>query len=309
MGHPHPSGAAREAKPSGKGDDDAISAGRGKKGKTMTVQMSTVWDRTTAFASAALARIMPIALLLLFVPISIQLAIEPILVKQDMATRFVVMALFWAIELFGTLSIMMLALGAAATPGEAARGALARLGTAVATFILLFVAAGILAVPMGIGAAMSGVDMTALSAGQADASQISTGTALFIALYAIVYIVVILWLTARLLVIEPVILAERRGIGAIGRAFAMTRGLALRIVGVLILYAVVATVAVLAAQTVFGSILKLVAPDDGDIGVASVITAVIVGAVSAAFKTVAAVFVAKLYVTIGDAAERAPEAA
>jgi len=275
----------------------------------MTVHMSSVWDRTTAFASAALGRIMPVALLLLFVPISIQLAIAPVVAKEDMATRFVVMAVFWVVELLGTLSIMMLALGAAATPGAATGGALARLGTAVATFILLFVAAGILAIPMGIGVAMSGMDMAALRAGQATASQITPGVALFLLLYGIAYVVIVLWLTARLLVIEPVILAERRGPGAIPRAFAMTRGLALRIVGVLILYAIVATVAVLAAETVFGSILKLVAPDEGDIGVASVITAVIVGAVSTAFKVVAAIFVAKLYLAIGEAAERMVEAA
>ncbi|HEU4960468.1 MAG TPA: hypothetical protein VFT56_08675 [Sphingomonas sp.] len=275
----------------------------------MKVQMSSVWDRTTAFVSAALGRILPVALLLLFVPISIQLAIAPVVAKEDVATRFVVMVVFWVVELLGTLTIMALALGAAAAPGAAARAALARLGTAVAIFILLFVAAGILAAPMGVGMAMSGVDVAMLRAGRADVSHISAGVGLFVGLYAIAYVVVILWATARLLVIEPVILAERRGIGAIGRAFAMTRGLALRIVGVLILYAIVATIAVLAAQTVFGSILKLLAPDDGDIGVASVITAVIVGAVSTAFKVVAAAFVAKLYQAIGEAAERVPEAA
>jgi hypothetical protein len=273
------------------------------------VQMSTVWERTTAFASSALAAIMPIALVLLFVPVSVQIAVTPLLAKQAMSVRVVVMALFWAVELLGTLSIMVLALGATLRPGAAVRTALPRLGPTIAIFILFLVVVGVLSVPFGIAIAGAGVDMAQLQAGNAaGAGNLSAGAALFILGYGLVLVILGFWLTARLLVIEPVILAERRGAGAITRAFRLTGGLALRIVGVLILYAIVATIAVLAAQTVFGSIFALIAPDDGAIGIATVLTAVVVAAVSTAFKVIAAVFVAKLYMAIVEVHERVADA-
>jgi hypothetical protein len=273
------------------------------------VQMSTVWDRTTAFAGSALGAIMPIALVLLFVPVSIQLAIAPLLAKQA-SVGSVVTILFWAVELLGTLSLIVLALGATLRPGEAVRAALARLGPAIGIFILLFIAAGILMVPIIAVVEHAGIDMAQLQAGNtAGMGNIGAAGGWFLLLYVLILIVVGVWISARLLVIEPVILAERRGAGAIGRAFRLTRGLALRLVGVLILYAIVATVAIKAAQMVFGSIFALIAPNDGDIGLATVLTSIIVAAVSTAFKVVAAIFVAKLYQAIADAHEQAAEPA
>lgn len=274
------------------------------------VQISTVWDRTTAFASAAIAAILPIALLLLFLPVSIQLAVAPLLLKQTLAVRVVVMVAFWAVELLGTLSLIVLALGATLHPGEAVRAALARLGLAIAIFILFFIAILLLCIPFGVVVAASGMDIAQLQAGNpVGAGSLSAGGAWFLLLYMLALLIFGFWIAARLLVIEPVILAERRGIGAIARAFALTRGLALRLVGVLILYAIVATIAVLAAKMVFGSIFALIAPNDGNIGLATVLTSIVVAAVSTAFKVIAAIFVAKLYQAIAEAHERAAEPA
>ncbi|MGN6270990.1 MAG: hypothetical protein ACTHM0_13985 [Sphingomonas sp.] len=274
------------------------------------VQISTVWDRTTAFASAAVAAIMPIALILLFLPVSIQLAIAPLLIKQAVGTRLIVMVLFWLVELLGTLSLIVLALGATLHPGEAVRAALARLGPAVAIFILFFIAMLVLCIPLGVVVAAAGMNMAELQAGNpVGAGSLSAVGAWFLLLYGLALLVFCFWIAARLLVIEPVILAERRGIGAITRTFALTKGLALRLVGVLILYAIVATIAVLAAKMVFGSIFALIAPNDGEIGLATVLTSIVVAAVSTAFKVIAAIFVAKLYQAIGDAHERAAEPA
>ena len=272
------------------------------------VQMSTVWDRTTAFASAALGAIIPIAVVLIFLPVSIQVSLQTLLLKVGVAPRLAVLLLFWAIELLGTLAIIVLALGATQRAGEAFRAALARLVPTIGVFVVLGIAAGLLAAPIGIALAMTGVRFDAMQADMMPSSM-TPAIGLFVILYALVYIVLILWATARLLLIEPVILAERRGLGAISRAIAMTRGLTWKIIGVLLLYAIVSTVAVLAAQTVFGSILGLIAPDnDGDIGIATVITAIVVAAVSTGFKVIAAIFVAKLYMAVDAHAEGFVEA-
>jgi len=267
------------------------------------VQMSTVWDRTTAFIASAMASVLPIAIALLFVPIALELVLQPALLTGDALVRAVVTLVLAAAQLTGTLALIVLVLGATLHAGEAARAALARLLVVIGILILLGMIGALVAVPMGIGLAASGINVAALRTGTAGAPSISPGLALFLVLYAIAYVVFVVWATARLIVIEPVILAERRGVGAIGRAFALTRGLTWRIVGVLILYAVVATVAILAAREVFGALFGLIAGGDGAITVASVLTAIVVAVVSAGFKTVAAVFVGKLYQAIGEARE------
>jgi hypothetical protein len=267
------------------------------------VQMSTVWDRTTAFVGSAMSAVLPIAIGLLFVPITTELVLQPALLTADPLVRAVVTLVLTAIQLTGTLALIVLALGATLHAGEAVRAALARLLVAIGILLLLGIIGVIVALPMGIGLVASGVNVAAFRAGGAMTPSISPGLALFLVLYAIAYIVFVVWATARLIVIEPVILAERRGIGAIGRAFALTRGLTWRIVGVLILYAIVATVAVLAAREVFGALFGLIAAGEGTITVASVLTAIVVAIVSAGFKTLAAVFVGKLYQAAGDAHE------
>lgn len=274
------------------------------------VQMSSVWDRTAAFVSAALGQIIPIALVLLFVPVSIQLAIAPVVAKQAVTTQLSITAILWAIQLLGTLGLTVLALGGTRRPGAAVRAALARLGPTIAISLMLIGAGIVLFVPIAVIVANAGVDFTALQApDQTSAGHIGSGAGWFLLLYGLVLFVFIVWVTARLLVIAPVILAERRGIGAITRAFSRTRGLALKIVGVMILYAIVATIAVGAAKLMFGSIFSLIAPNDGDIGVATVLTAIVTGAVATAFKALAAIFVAKLYQAIGDANVRTLELA
>jgi hypothetical protein len=272
------------------------------------VQMGTVWDRTTAAASTLLGAIMPIAIVLVFLPISVQLSLRPLLEKSVAVEKFGVLAICWAIELLGTLAIIVLSLGATNRTSEALRTALRRWPVVIGVMLALIVVAGLAAVPMWVAMRMSGMDMAAIEAGHATPpSAITPGIALFLLLYMLVYLVVLLWATARLLVIEPVILAERHGLGAIKRAFTLTHGLTWRIVGVILLYGIVASIAALAAETVFGSILRLIAPDDGDIGIATVITAVIVAAISAAFKVLAAIFVAQLYLAVADRIERLAE--
>ena len=273
------------------------------------VQMSTVWDRTTAFAAGAIAAILPVALLLLFLPIAIQVALTPLLVAQSLPVRIVVMALFWAIELSGTLSLMALALSATPRPGDAVRAAMLRLGPTIAIFIFLLVVAGLLIIPIHLVMAGAGIDFASLHAGHAiGIGNMTAAGAWFILGYGLLLIIAGIWVTARLLVIEPVILVERRGIGAVMQAFRLTRGLALRIIGALILYGLVSTVAILAVQTVCGSIFVLVAPADSGLSLAAVLTSIAVAAVSTAFKVIAAIFIAKLYIAVDETRGRTAEA-
>ncbi len=119
---------------------------------------------------------------------------------------------------------------------------------------------------------------------------------------------VALWALARILaLLVPVVVAERRGIRAFGRAFALSRGLAWRILGVILLYAIVSGVVQLAAKLGFGSIFELVVGGEGPLSLAKILTSIVSGAVSCAFAVLAAVFCAKLYlVTSGQDAPPLP---
>jgi hypothetical protein len=114
---------------------------------------------------------------------------------------------------------------------------------------------------------------------------------------------VLIWLIARLSTVSSVVVAERRGLGAFGRSWALTRGYALRIVGAGLLLVIVGNVAVLAAQTVFGSIFRIVLGNEGVMNAATVLTALFVAIVSAAFTTVLTTFFAKLYVALAARAK------
>ena len=267
------------------------------------VKMDYVWDRTVEFLGDNLSSVLPFAVLGLFVPTSIMNALSPLWQDagegQKAVLTFAIVALV-AVMFWGTLAITALAIDPA-TRGRAGAVALARLPAMVGAYALLIVGIVALAIPLGVLAGLSGLDMAAMSVGRPAqfASPVAGAAA---ALYFLAFIAVMVVVLARIMPIGAVVMAERRGAGAIARAWRLTRGMTWRLIGVTILYAVVSQVAGLAARTVFGSLLRLVGGGDGPVTVGSVVTGVIVAAISAGFSTLAAVFAAKLYVAVEAAA-------
>ncbi|OYY89324.1 MAG: hypothetical protein B7Y45_12600 [Sphingomonas sp. 28-66-16] len=279
--------------------------------------MGTVWDRATEFLSDNVAVIAPLALFAIFLPTSVQSNIAPIVENGNAASMIglrIVGVLLSIVSLFGQLAIIALAIDPDRTTGVATRLARARLVPVVVAALLVLIAMLMLAVPVVAMLAASGVDLAALAeasaSGQAPVMPpMSATTAWGIAGYGLVAAGLLLWGSARLSLLYPVILEERGSLRAFRRSFALTRGLAWPIIGVLLLYVVVSTVAALAAKTVFGSVLVLVAGRGGPLGVANVLTAIIVAAVSAGFSVLGAAFTAKLYVATRAVAGEAAGAA
>jgi hypothetical protein len=121
--------------------------------------------------------------------------------------------------------------------------------------------------------------------------------------------VMLFWVMARLFLVLPVAIAEARGVAAIGRAFAMTRGLALRIAGVVLLYMVVLVVVLTATQSVFGLVFHLLLEGDGPLSLPTILTSVVVGAVTTALEVLANAYCGKLYVTVRASREAVVPAA
>ena len=115
--------------------------------------------------------------------------------------------------------------------------------------------------------------------------------------YSLLLAVGFVRIAARLLLTNAVILTERRGIGALGRSGALTRRLTLKLVGVLVLFAVVLFVVERAVQPVIGLAFRLLlGPDQAD--VAAFLASVAGAIVFAAFLVVTQVFGARLHAAV-----------
>lgn len=269
----------------------------------MTVSMSAVWDRTAEFLSDHLGAIMPIAALPLFVPAAITEILTPLTTAGgDKLALWLFGALLMVPMLWGQLVITALALDPAVGPADARGLATRRLGATVLVTIAFYVVAFVMALPVVVVLIENGVDLTQLD--QPGVLQnLPVGATALIGLYMLVAGPIALWLTARIAILAtPVVAAENLALGALGRAYRLTRGLALRIIAVLALYGLVVWIATAAAKTVFGSIFSLLLDGTGPWALASILTALLVALVATIFGVLATVFCAKLYLAARDRA-------
>ena len=263
------------------------------------VKMGTVWDRTAEFFNDNIAAVLPVALLAFFVPTSIEGNFQAAMHGAStglVALLYAIQLAFALLSLWGSLAIVALALGGVDAQA-AGRVALARLPAALLVAVALFVATLVALLPVPAVLAASGVDLAAIARG--GHFELGRGLSAFLALYMLAFLVVAIWLMARLSVVNPVIVRERRMFDALGQSWRLTRGVALRIVGVFLLFVLVAWVSVLAAGTVFGSVFALVAGGETDgVTLAGVLTSIVVAAVQTAFTVLIPAFTAKLYLAL-----------
>jgi len=262
------------------------------------VKMGTVWDRTAEFLTDNLNTILPVALFAFFVPFSIsgsfQQAQENATFQLALVLELVQLAIGVA-ALWGSLTIIALVLDA--EPKAAGATATRRLVPALVVSVVVILAFMLLFAPVGAVFAASGYTLAAMQAGTPP--NLSPAASGLVVLYAVVALGVILWISARLVLVNPIIVAEKQMLGAIKRSWSLTRRRALQIVGVILLYMLVSLVAVLATRLVFGSIFQLIAgaPTSG-LSLSLVLTSVMIAAVQTGFTVLAPVFTAKLYLAL-----------
>jgi hypothetical protein len=192
----------------------------------------------------------------------------------------------------------------------AQRQATERLLPALGVMLVLGVVLTIVFLPAGVLLAMSGLDFAAMANGTPPASPKAPGPLLAASLYILVAFIALLFVGARLLPLYAVVLRERLGLGAIGRAWRLTRRHTWRLVGAVLLFMVVVMIASWAAQAVAGLVTALVLGGDAAATVRFVGT-VAAQAASTALTLVAIVFSGQAYVAFfaRDAMLRARAAA
>lgn len=267
------------------------------------VKMGTVWDRTIEVLNGRTGMIAPIALFGMLLPSVIRDAYAAFATPGTMSFALIgsvlaiatLVAMLWA-----QLAIVAIATDPATDVTEARRQAGARVLPTLGVTVLITLLAALLVVPPMVVLIQSGFDIAAAANGRsAQLTAPGAGVAGFVALYSLAYLLVAIWIGARLVLLNPVILNERLGIGAIRRSVQLTKGLTWRIIGVLILFAIVMLVSTWAAQSVTGIAFRLALGADG-IATATFLSGVAATVVTTAFTALAAVFTAQLYVAIRE---------
>jgi hypothetical protein len=269
------------------------------------VKMGYVWDRTVEFLDEHASAIVPIAGLAIFVPSVITGSLGGLQTAPDPWVRLLngLLGLLGGIlSLWGQLAITALALHG---PLErVGRIATRRLLPALGVYLIVGVLGGLALLPIIFIIGSANLDVAAMQAGQMPA--ITPGVAGAISLYMLAFLILLLFVLARLAPLTATIVNERRGLGAIPQAFRLTRGLTWRLVGVLLLYAVVTIVLSMAVTGVFGGLLGLFLGNEGTINATKVVTAIASAVVSTGLTVLAVSFTAKLYLAI-ERARGAPE--
>ncbi len=271
------------------------------------VRLGNVWDSTVEVLSGRGAMLAGIAALLIVLP-GVVSNILSTMMRTGMASR----GLALAVMLVALLSVVFtiwgqLAITAAASdPGILRRDAFAlglrRLPVALGVYLIIIAVAILLMFPIGIAIGVSGVNLA--QPGSMIAQGLPAGTRGFVVLYVLALVVFAFWITARLFLLNPVLVNERDGVASLGRSFALTRGLVWRVLGFVLLAGIVLLVGMLAAQLVAGLIFRLLLGAD-NLALAAILTGVVTQTVTAIYVVVIATFAARLYVAVTGATDRA----
>jgi hypothetical protein len=260
------------------------------------VRIGDVWDQTVDVLRGRAGILAGIAFAALVGPGVIAAALGTIIPLAGGAMALVPLVRLAVIVLMilAMLAVTAVASDPAVDRAQAFRIAGQRLLPALGLLVLLVVVAALLFVPAGVLLALSGARMNA--AGTIDMSGAASGYSIAAAASVLLAVVLALWFSARIVPLFGIVVNERHGIGALRRSLALTRGATLRLIGVLILYFIVTSVAMFAGTMVVGVIARLALGAEA-LGSVRFVVAVVSTLISAAATVLQSVFYARFYVT------------
>ena len=257
--------------------------------------MGNVWDRTAEFLSANARVLLPIALITMLLPNVINVLIGGAAATLSPAIVQGYALVCALIALWGQLAVAALALDPDGGRSNAMATATSRFIRAVGAMLIVLAVFVLLALPaIGILAA-NGVDLSALRSTGLAHGALSRGTSTFLLIYALVVGVIAIVVSIRLALLYPVIVAEGGVVTAIKRAWALSRGIAWKMIGVWLLFSIVYLVANAAVTSAIGTVLGLFIDMASPFSVGRIFVAILSGLVTTAFTLVVAAFSAKLY--------------
>lgn len=268
------------------------------------IRIGTVWDRTCAVIAGRAGLLAWLAGLFLFLPSLLQTILRFVAASGGAGGGFkglvaLVGLAVAALAIWGVLAMTAMASDPAVDRHEAIALARRRLPAAIGLLLVaMLMTLIVVAVPMAWLLA-GNVDMAKLQQGaQPVIDPARAGSAL---IGFLILGLLALWISARLIPLFAVIANERRGFGAFARAFALTRGSTLKLLGVTILYAVLAVVLLTAVTWVLGSVGQILLGRNG----AFLLVALATSVLTAGFSVIQTVFSAQFYVAAREQLDHA----
>lgn len=263
------------------------------------IRIGPVWESTLDAARGRAALISPIALGAIFAPgvvvnvIALATGGLPMMLAALLSLA-VVVALIW-----GMLAIIAIVTDPATTRRDAIEQASRRLPAALGSGLLLGVIILAAVLPALIALSRAGINWAALQGPRPDMGRalLTADPALvrFASFYLLGFLVFWLWLASRAMLTYAVALNERRGAGTIGRAIALTRGATVRLMAVMLLFAVTVQITTRLVSGLVATVMRLVLGGD-QLAVAVLTGGIAGGLVSTVLVTVFCVFTGRLYV-------------
>jgi hypothetical protein len=189
----------------------------------------------------------------------------------------------------GSLAVSSLALGRAATIGEAISHGFRRFAPMLGATLILIVALCIVIVPLVLATGLKPTDLLAPS----------PATAGKVVLAMLVVALLALFFGVRLLLMTPVAAAERAGpLAIIARSWALTSGHFWKLLGFILLLGVAAMVVIAVATMVLGLLVTAIAgpPAPGTTG--GLVMLLVGGLINAVFLVVMTTMVARIYLQL-----------
>ena len=252
--------------------------------------LQTIWDDTLVFIKREQALLVPLALATLGLGNMGSLIAQEFELAQPAdamgAGLLALMLLFMLLILLGHLAIITLTLRSGMSVGEALRHAARCLWRVLVVQLVFGLIIGLLAVP-SLYKHVNELHTNTLARAHFSLSEL---------LWLLILIVTAIWVSIRIMPVQALQVDQKIGIiDAIKKAFALTRGHFLQLLGFALLLGVVAGIVQLATKFVLGSLFTIIGRSIGSPLTGKVLEALVQSALATVVGLVSAVFVAKLY--------------
>lgn len=249
------------------------------------LSITDAWNETAAFVAREGRLIFPIGFLMLSLPGAVlQILMPPPPAPGELPEGGLWLAyipVMIVISLIGTLAITLLALRGGTSVGEALAHGARRVGPVILALLLVGLASGLASLPI--------MMLFGLLA-------INSGNPALAGLAILVMLPLALALWARLSMVTPVAAAEQAGpIAMLQRSWQITRGHFWKLLGLMVLLAIVAIAISIAVGAIGGLLIALVAgmPEPGSLSFYLLL--ILSALVQAVLSTVLAVLLARVY--------------
>ena len=251
--------------------------------------INQAWDDSIVFLRRYAGLLIPLALATLLVAdVVSSLAPEPRSAVRSLSLGDVLTLFAKVWEIIGQLAITALVLKPGISVAESLSLGSRRLGKVLLVGLLVFVLVLIAFMPVVLWGYNAGINFAVID----NLRTMPTP----LAFYILVLAAALVWVTARLLLINALIIDRNPAVRqTFVEAFALTRGIAAQVILVLVIYAVVGGIVGRVIQFAGGAIFALIAGAADAPFLGAVLLALASGLASAALSLFATVFVAMLY--------------